>query len=1015
MPLRTQVLNITAAAPIDEATRPELLSPGQANKGATNVRATQRGGLTKRRGFSSLTLDRYGATTRSAGRKLFSDGKVIGVIDGSQLDVYDTVKSAWKTLGRVPEADYRIIPLPSAGMSTSIADVEYCNGFFAVSYQALLISGSTATTYTFASLVNASTNAVVRPPEQIGAASSNIFIHLTSYSSRYFVALIEDVDLGTITAYYLDTNTATTVNAGWVSVGTIASDWNTLIGIKACSLSNRVAVAYVNNASATHQVTVKTLTIAGVTETVNVDTASVTPAVVDIAGSIADTLWVAWNQTTSVRIIGLDADALAVTLATVVTIVTTSAAAAQIYIAPSATAGKGRIYATSGVNSYMRGFQTTLGAAATDGATITLLSARMMSRPLQYNARYYAFFWTTSSTISISASSSQSNAIFCDWTEDVAFVRPVANVAPSLAVQPASGSSKIVAGASSTLLYTALTITKSSVGNSPSLIEFDFASTRRWQAVAHNGSVYFSGALTSMFDGKRVAEVGFVSKPATPTTALGGTGITLSTGTRYVAVYEEVDGDGNWTVSGISDPSVSTGAVANQTITVTTTPLTVSARLSTTSDQASGVRVAFYRTANGNLPPYYRVGTATNTLAANVSLADAMSDATLIAQAKLYSPNLPSQPGGALDRRGPPGLGILIDYNGMLVGATGSDVFFSGQVVSGEASWFSPILQFPVDGEGDITALAAQDGSLYVFKRRAVFAVSGEPPADNGTGGFGAPRRLAVDVGCIDPRSVVITSLGIFFQSERGIELLSRAQSVEFVGEQLEVTTAAYPICTAATLDPVANVVLFELAASESAGAVTGNGRTAVFDLSLKGWVSVDRRASYAGVADTPAQSGALVWDGSRWRYAWLETGGRVRVEQDAYYDTGSANTWATSTWEPAPYHTGVLSEQRVFNAELLVERHSAAGLTIEQDYDYAFSYPGANTKTWLEAATVSQRALPWRPKPRGSAVAFRMSDTAPATYGTGQAFTFVGISLDVAAEQGPTTGLRRLDPSLRR
>ena len=69
----------------------------------------------------------------------------------------------------------------------------------------------------------------------------------------------------------------------------------------------------------------------------------------------------------------------------------------------------------------------------------------------------------------------------------------------------------------------------------------DFADTRRWQAATHGQATFLSGGLLSVYDGLSVAEAGFLARPTTPTTALGGSGINAVTGFRYVATYESVD------------------------------------------------------------------------------------------------------------------------------------------------------------------------------------------------------------------------------------------------------------------------------------------------------------------------------------------------------------------------------------------------------------------------------------------------------------------------------------------
>lgn len=1020
MALAARAVHFPAWAPLDESTRPELLDLGQALLLAENVRPTDRGALITRRGFSAMTLARYGATTRSAGHKLFAHGNAPCVIDGTQCDAYDSESDVWKNVGRVPEADYRLTPLPAAGMSLAASEIAYANGYVAVVYRGQVGNATASEQYAYAAIVNASTGAVARVPEQLGTVSSSPefkLVNVAAYGDRYFIAFVMSGTGagGQIDAYYLDTNTATTIETGWVSIGVVSASWDDGSTPAVESLSDRVAIAY-GTASGTDRLTVKTYTIAGVSETRTVNTSSTSVVAIAIAGSVADTLWVSWNETTSVKVIGLDADSLAATLATTQTIITSSVAADAIFIAPNTTtAAKGRLYARSGANSYMRGFTTTLGATATDGSQVTFLSTVMMGRPRMYSGRYYANFRTSTSRTSFTASNTQGNAVLCDWSENVAFVRPVANVAPGLVLSEdtfgLAGAG--IDAASGTKLYAVLNVKKSSAAFAPSLVAYDFTAATRWHAAAHNGTTVLGGGLLAHFDGKRIAEAGFLSRPATPTTAKSGTGFTAANGVKYVAVYEEIDGAGNWCVSGISDPSVNTGAVANQTVTVSTTPLTLSARLSTT-DQVTGTRVVLYRTPDGGSPPYYRVGAAYNTTTAAVTFADTMSDATLIAQAKLYAPSLPSSVGEKFNRLAPSGLQYPVSCNGVLVGARGSVLYHSGQPVDGEETWYSPIFQTPIDGDGDITGIGAQDGTIYVFKRRAVFAVPVEPPADNGSsGGFGAPRRLAVDVGCIDGRSVVVTNLGIFFQSERGIEILTRAQSVEWVGEKVRVTTTAYPICTSATLDPVASVVYFELAAAQSSGLVSGNGRTLVFDLTLKAWVSTDRRPSYAGTADTASQSAAIIWESTTYRYAWLEVSGRVRPETSNYYDAGSADAFIVPRVEYPVFKLGLQQRARVWRGVWLVERLSAAGFKIEHLYDWESSYSASNDKTWTEAQTLSKRQLHWTMKTgERQSIRFRVRATAPAALGTGRAFAFIGFSLDVAPKQGSTKGTPNLDPA---
>ncbi len=280
---------------------------------------------------------------------------------------------------------------------------------------------------------------------------------------------------------------------------------------------------------------------------------------------------------------------------------------------------------------------------------------------------------------------------------------------------------------------------------------------------------------------------------------------------------------------------------------------------------------------------------------------------------------------------------------------------------------------------------------------------------------MGLPRLLASDVGCIDSNSIVTTSLGIFFQSERGLELLNRSQQVEFVGEPVWLTTTAFPVVSAAVLDDRNSLVRFSMAESEADGFVSGDGVDLVFDLSVRAWVSVDQKRG--STASQPAQSACVVQYDDAWRYAWLGADGFLYVERDA--DDPSAyldgTSWVTAEYETAPFKVGLQAEQRVYEMELLFERYSAAGLEIEAANDYGAYSAVTADKAWTDAYLSGLNQVSFRPKPRGMSVQLRVRDVAPVSLGNGRGFTFVGISADVAAEQRLTRGTHRIAGGARR
>lgn len=980
---------------IDEANRAELVEPGQGWPVLENGRANQRGGYSTRSGFTYLGNARFDATSATSGLKLFTDERTTNrITETLRVESWSTSASAWKDLSRVPEVDYSTHAVPNVSSVSTPEDIEYCNGYIAVT--------SVVTSVGFPRIVilDATTLSTVQTPTAIGV----IRPLLASFSSRYFVALY--VDPTAIKVYILDTLSAASVTAGWSLLANVGIDYaDEAVAIE--SLPDRVVVAYVNNTGGTDRVTIKSYNQTGLIDSTTVNTASAKPITLDIkAYPGASTLWVAWSQGLPLKMCGLTTTSLSTVVSTTATVMTATSNWGPVTISPSA-AGVGRIIGQEGSGSvprvHMIGFQNLAGVTTVVGAQVDVQGCGILGRAFYMGSRHYVLACGGLTTALASAGNVQKTGILVDFTDDASWLRPVANIFPGLVVASSYSKSKCIPGPVATTVYVSIAATQSGVGDAGMLVALDFASNRRWQAVAHGNSTYLSGGLASCFDGLRAAEVGFLYRPTLPTSTFTATGITGSF--RYVAVYEEVDGDGNWHVSGVSDPSAVISP-ANQKVNITTQPYAITARSSLTLTSSS-LRIAFYRTLTGGVAPYYRVGVTGNdpTSIANTFI-DTVTDAVLATKAKLYAQ--PGVLGTAQDRRAPPGLSNIVSYNGMLVGSCGSDIWYSGQAVSGEGVWFNPIFQVPVPGQGDITALFVQDGTLFVAKQREIYAINGEAPADNGSGGgLGQPRRLSVDVGAISPFTCT-TAYGVFFQSDRGIEILDRNQGAQWVGEGVQLTLLDYPVVTSMTMDPRSSTVLIEIAQSSSAGLVAGSGRTLVYDLSLRVWISTDRRTSVSGVVDAPSQSACMLFNGAAWRYAWLAPTGYVHIESSANLDADAY--WIAKRARSGNVKSGGLQGyQHVNKALLLGKKHTAHDLEMSFAYDYgdfkpARLYTSAEIESLTERIPNVQLEHGLHDDARCEAIQMQLVDATPSggeAVGTGEAGTWVALAFEAVLQQG--------------
>lgn len=1013
MPGAPQTMHVPAGVAIDECLRVELADVGQSNRANRNVRGTDRGSLEKRLGFGALSALRSDGTSRTSGNRLIAHKNFVCSIDGTYLDRYAETPAVSVLGGVMPAAS---VSTRTVAVATStLFDVCTTNGYVAS------IARSTDTVgalYSFFATIETIAGVAIQSNAYIFSDASADRCALGAYGN-YFILFVWVESDANIFAYYLNTTSMATIAAGWTLIGAVATDKEAITPSSSsqCAVqgtSTGVAFAYINNSAGTSRATVSLVTIAGVVDTTTVNTSSVTPDNIALQGSFSDTLWVAWNEGASVKVQGLNGS-LNVISTTGLVATALSAPTDGIFVVSGSTAASGQLAVHDGTSNYfqMQSFATSAGATVQVGTQNTLFDVRLSAHPVSIGGRQYGLFRSGREIDPLSLGTS----ILCDWTDcfelGSAVLRPVAVAFNDLTIGHADGSFPHAIALSATTFAYPHQVERSSIGVSTELVIYDLADRGRWQSCSHNGSLYFSGGILSYYDGARVAEASYLHAPRAPGATDSGAGSGPTGDYRYVTTFETTDGDGNWCLSRVSLPS-NLLSIANNVATVKVSPLSITGRLNSSIPFLVGsLRVCLYRTLAGGEPPYYFLANLENDVSTQLTFSDSAVDADISSNRTLYGTGALPGTGGAQDRRAPPYCQDVVSYNGMLVVASGADLWWSGQTIGGEGVWFSPAFQVPIDNDGAITALATQDGTLYVFKRSTILSVAGEAPSDSGaTGGLGSPRILATDVGCIDASSICVTSVGIFFQSDRGIELLTRSQSVApFVGERVQNTVAIYPVCTSAILDPKRSLVRFSMASAESGGRASGPGVTLVYDLTIQAWISIDDYPS-----TEVATSACVVKLDDEFRYAWLGVDGVVhyeRIEGDSN-ECLDGTSFVPASYTLPPWKVGLQQEQRIYEMEMLVERQSAAGLTIEVAHDFG-AFGAEPDKVWTETETIGQRQLPFRPKPRGNAIQLRVTDTAPAVLGTGRGFTFVGISADITAKQGASRGTTRLNPELRR
>ena len=240
-----------------------------------------------------------------------------------------------------------------------------------------------------------------------------------------------------------------------------------------------------------------------------------------------------------------------------------------------------------------------------------------------------------------------------------------------------------------------------------------------------------------------------------------------------------------------------------------------------------------------------------------------------------------------------------------------SEVRFSKQHFAGFPVEFNDALKFtvPEDG-GAITALTVLNGQLIILKRGRIYAVTGAGPNNVGGGqSFSRPSLITTNVGCIDQRSVVLTPMGIMFQSTKGIYLLTQQLQVQYIGADVELYNGQTFVSAELKADDDEVVFLAE------------SGRTLVFNYLFGQW------STYTGYTGADA----AIWNDT---YVFAAPNGRVRRESSAAYtDAGAIYQLRIETaWIKLKALAGF---QRIRRSIVTGEWRSSHKLNMGVAYDY--------------------------------------------------------------------------------
>lgn len=440
-------------------------------------------------------------------------------------------------------------------------------------------------------------------------------------------------------------------------------------------------------------------------------------------------------------------------------------------------------------------------------------------------------------------------------------------------------------------------------------------------------------SMTGIAPGQNISGTGIPANTIIISVNVGGSSITISnaatatnsgvtltitgnvTAQQYfgVATYEWADNQGNVFRSAGSIPATVTTTSGHSSILWNVPTLRLTYKL------ANPVKIVLYRWSVAQ-QIYYQTTSIQNpiindTTVDSIAFVDTNSDAQILGNNILYTT------GGVVENIAAPATNILTLFKSRLFLVDAEDknlLWYSKQVIENTPVETSDLFTLYIapttaaqGSTGPITALSAMDDKLIIFKKDAIYYITGTGPDNTGAGNdFSEPIFITSTVGCTNQQSIVFMPEGLMFQSDKGIWLLGRDLSSQYIGAPVESFTQSALVQSAVNV-PGTNQVRFTLS----------SGITLMYDYYYAQWGTF---------TNVPAISSAL-YEGL---HTYANSFGQVFQESPGTYIDGSFPVLMhfTTSWYSL---MGLQGLERAYYFYLLGTYLSPHKLNIQIAYDY--------------------------------------------------------------------------------
>jgi hypothetical protein len=299
----------------------------------------------------------------------------------------------------------------------------------------------------------------------------------------------------------------------------------------------------------------------------------------------------------------------------------------------------------------------------------------------------------------------------------------------------------------------------------------------------------------------------------------------------------------------------------------------------------------------------------------SIAYTDSASDAQILGNDIIYTA------GGVVEDIGPPATDLMTLFNNRLWLVDSEDrnlLWYSKQVIEATPVEMSDLLTIyvaPSTGSqgstGVITAIAPMDDKLIIFKENALYYINGIGPDNTGANSqYSDATFISSVVGCSNQNSIVFMPNGLMFQSDKGIWLLGRDLSTNYIGAPVETLTTGSLVKSALAI-PDTNQIRFTM----------DSGVTLMYDYYFNQWGTF---------VNIPAISSTLY----QGLHTYLNANGQVLQEKiGSYVDNSNPVLMQFTTgWGNL---AGLQGYERLYFIYMLGQYISPFKLLVNIAYDY--------------------------------------------------------------------------------